>query len=216
MGLSIVQVAVTGYDDNFSYLVYDVASKNAAIVDPCGDLDLILETAQVYELDIVGALVTHTHHDHIDKLDELLRMYRVPVYVHESGVDAIVSSGQIQVVQDGSSISLGDFEILVRHTPGHIDDAVCFYIDAKNAEDDIPKLVTGDTLFVEGCGRTNISGVRALYESLQRLKELPENTLVYTGHDYGSKPVSTIAWEKEHNKYFLAEDFEVFKKIRLG
>ena len=71
---------------------------------------------------------------------------------------------------------------------------------------------------MEGCGRADLSGsdVEELYDSLERIKELPDETEVYPGHDYGSKPVSTLAWEKKHNKYFLCKDFEEFEKLRMN
>ncbi|MDC1205615.1 MBL fold metallo-hydrolase [Candidatus Pacebacteria bacterium] len=216
MGLSIIQVAVGGFDNNFSYIVFDEETRTALIVDPSGNLDLILETVDDNSLNIAGALVTHTHHDHIDKLDELLRSYRIPVHVHEKGISEIVSPTPIFPMRDKETLILGAHQLTVMHTPGHIDDAVCFCIDKNNAEDGMPKVITGDTLFVEGCGRTNTYGVRALYKSLQRLAVLPDSTVVYPGHNYGSKPHSTIAWEKKSNKYFLVEDFIEFKKLRLG
>lgn len=216
MGLSVLQVAVGGFDDNFSYIVYDEATKNAAVVDPSGELELLLEAIDERDLDIVGVLITHTHHDHIEKLDELLRSYTVPVYVHEEGRHSVVSQGPIHSVHEGDTIELGESILRVLYTPGHIDDAVCYFIAAEHAEDGVPKLISGDTLFVEGCGRTNQNDVRALYDSLQQLKKLPDTTLVYPGHDYGSKPHSTLRWEMRHNKYLLAKDFKEFEKIRLG
>ena len=76
----------------------------------------------------------------------------------------------------------------------------------------------GDTLFVGACGRADLEGSNAgdLYESLQKLAKLPGETKVYPGHDYGEKPISTIAWEKEHNKYLLCKTFKEFRTLRLG
>jgi len=216
MGLSVIQVAVGGYDDNFSYIIHDEETKNAIVVDPSGDLNLILETLEESESDLVGVLLTHTHHDHTDKLDELLRSYAVPVYVHENGVERIISQSPIFKMRDRETLTLGSNQLMVMYTPGHIDDAVCFCVDAENATDGVPKVITGDTLFVEGCGRTDKHDVQYLYNSLIRLKALPLETEVYPGHDYGSKKVSTIGWEKEHNKYLRAENFDAFKKLRLG
>lgn len=215
MGLSVIQIVVGGYDKNFSYVVFNPVSKGAAVVDPCGDLGSIYTAVEKEELDITTVLVTHTHFDHIDKLDELLKKYLVPVYVHKNGFEKIVSSGPVRTVEDGDTVKLSGDEIAVIHTPGHIKDAVCFYIDKSYAADGVPKLITGDTLFVEGCGRTDEAHVRELYDSLLRLKSYSDETEVYPGHDYGSKKHSTIGYEKEHNKYFLARDFEEFRQIRL-
>lgn len=215
MGLSVVQVPVGGYDDNFSYIVYDEESRNAAVVDPAGDLDRVLLKVDELDLDLVGVLITHTHHDHFERLDELQRTYAIPVHVHEKGKKRVMSPSPIYSMRDKETLTLGAHQLTVMYTPGHIDDAVCFYIDGKDAEDGIPKVITGDTLFIEGCGRTNSEDVRFLFNSLIRLKALPPETEVYPGHDYGSVPVSTIGDEKKHNKYLLAEDFESFRKMRL-
>lgn len=216
MGLHIEQIAVGGFDNNLSYLIYDVDTKNACVVDPSGDLEKLLNVVEENELDLVGVLLTHTHGDHLDKLDELLRSYAIPVHVHENGKERVVSPSPVYVMRDKETLTLGPCQLTVMYTPGHIDDAVCFFIDAKDAADGVPKVITGDTLFVEGCGKTNKQDIRFLFNSLIRLKALPGETEVYPGHDYGSKPVSTIADEKKNNKYLLAEDFDEFKKLRLA
>lgn len=216
MGLHVEQIAVGGYDKNFSYLIYDEDTRNTCIVDPSGDLEAILQTAEEQELDLVGVLLTHTHTDHFDKLDELLRSYAIPVHVHENGKARIVSQSPVYAMRDKDTLMLGAHQLTVMYTPGHIDDAVCFYIDGKDAADGIPKVITGDTLFVEGCGKTNKENVRFLFNSLIRLKALPSDTVVYPGHDYGTTPTSTIGSEKEQNQYLSTNDFDTFKKLRLG
>lgn len=211
-----MQIAVGGYDKNFSYLIYDEDSNHAVIVDPSGDTDAILSSLEELRLDLVGILVTHTHHDHIDKLDEILQSYSVPVYVHEMGLHKIMSQSPVYKVRNRETLLLGSNQITVLYTPGHSEDSVCFYIDSENSAGGIPKVLSGDTLFVEGCGRTDKNNVQSLYNSLICLKALPDETEVYPGHDYGSKAVSTIGFEKEHNKYMIAKDFDTFKKIRLS
>ena len=121
-------------------------------------------------------------------------------------------------VSDGHTVLVGKLKVEVVHTPGHSDDSVCYFISAQQETDGIPKLLTGDTLFVEGCGRADLlhGSVKDLYSSLERLKKLPDETLIYCGHDYGSKPVSCIAFEKKYNKYFLCKSFEEFKAKRMS
>ena len=217
MSLTITQVAVGGYDDNFSYVVADTRTGVAAIVDPCGDIDEVFAAIEEegYEAHVV--LLTHSHHDHIDKLEEVLDRYpETVVYVHEEAEGKLpVDDAQLVLVAEGEMISIGDGMVEVLHTPGHIADAVCYSIPEEQSADGIPKLLTGDTVFVEGCGRTNREEVEDLYESLQRIKDLPDETELYPGHDYGSQPTSTIEREKEENKYFLAEDLDEFIELRL-
>lgn len=216
MGLVVSQIYVAGHDKNFSYVVYDDETSNAVIVDPNGDLDKILSDVEEKGLDLVGVLLTHTHHDHYDKLDELLRSYAIPVYVHTEGVDQIVSQSPIRPVRDRDTLLLGKQQLTVLYTPGHTVDSVCYVIDKEHAADGVPKVLTGDTLFVEGCGRVGKDDVQYLYNSLIRVKALPNETIVYPGHDYGSSKVSTIEQEKANNRFLLANDFNEFKKLRLG
>ncbi len=216
MGIIVSQIAVGGYDKNFSYVLYDEVTKNAAIVDPCGDLEAILNEVEAHELDVVGVLLTHTHKDHIDKLDELLRQYAIPVHVQTAGVANIFSQSPIYPMRDRETLVLGDSQIMALYTPGHTQDSVCFVIDTANAADDIPKVITGDTLFVGGCGRVAKDDVQYLYNSLIRLKGLPAESEIYPGHDYGQTPTSTLEVEKATNPYLLTSDFEAFKKMRLS
>ena len=214
--LSVVQIAVEGFDDNFSYLIVDGETKQAALVDPCGKIERVFSEVKKQELVLSSVLITHSHLDHLERLDDVIARYSVTVYIHESaqGHIAIPNALASYTKRDGT-IAVGKGDITVLHTPGHIGDAVCYYIPVEQAQDGVPKLITGDTVFVEGCGRTNEAGVKALYDSLQFIKTLPDETEVYPGHDYGSVPISTIGQEKENNKYFRAENFEEFKKIRL-
>jgi hydroxyacylglutathione hydrolase len=215
MGLIVSQIYVAGYDKNFSYVVYDDATNNAVIIDPTGDLEKILQVIETQELSLIAVLLTHTHHDHYDKLDELLQQYGVPVYVHEAGQGKIVSPFAIMPMVDGDELGIGESQLKVLHTPGHSIDAVCFYIDGQNTADGVPKVITGDTLFVNGCGRTTIETVDDLYRSLQRLMTLPDKTVVYAGHDYGTSRVDTIGKQKATNKYLLAKNLTDFKTIRI-
>ncbi len=214
MGIIVTQVAVGGFDSNFSYVLYDSDSKEAFVIDPSGAYQKIVHNVKTHPLLVAGVLLTHTHFDHHDALHSFLALYPgSKVYVHEKGLPRIPES--TDQLQDGDVLTLGTSAIEVLYTPGHIDDAVCYYVSSESAEDGIPKVITGDTLFVEGCGRTDAVGVRALYDSLQRLKALPKETEVYPGHDYGSTPCSTMQYEVAHNKYYQAKRPEDFIALRL-
>jgi len=203
----IEQIAVKGYDDNFSYVVHD--GSVAAVVDPSGDIEKVFACIGEKNLKPVAVFITHSHFDHHDKIKECLVRYPVPVYAHSKAKSSIQADNVIGI-EEGSVIEVGSVSVKVFYTPGHNDDSVCFYIPEEKV------LITGDTLFVEGCGR--VSGERdaeIIYKSLERIKALPDDTQVFPGHDYGSKPSSTIAWEKEHNRFFLAKNLEEFKAERL-
>lgn len=136
--------------------------------------------------------------------------------MHSSGVYAVKKYGLVTPLENEQALTIGTAHIMVMHTPGHIDDAVCFYIEADSASNGAPNLITGDTLFVGGCGRTNSQGVKKLFESLQAIKTLPLETVIYPGHDYGDTPVSTMQHELAHNKYYLVDSFESFSNLRLS
>lgn len=215
----VTQLAVGGFDNNFSYFVSDGANKNIAIVDPAGDMEDLLAEIYANKFQPIGVLLTHSHFDHVEGVDALVRKYKIPVYMHMNARGRVeVPEGLERYVDDGDIINVGKLALEVMHTPGHIDDSVCYFISAKQAVDGISKLITGDTLFVEGCGRADFadSNVQDLYDSLERIKKLPDSTLIYSGHDYGSKPVSDISWERKYNKYFLCKSFKEFKTKRIS
>lgn len=216
--LSVQQFAVGGYDENLSYLISSTDSNEFLFVDPTGDVSDILHAVEHAEGSIVGYVLTHTHFDHYEKLAELLEIAPAPVYVHELGLPAIasVASPHLVSVKEGSEIDLSGRSIEVLYTPGHSEDSMCLYIPPERAADNTPLLITGDTLFVGGCGRTNEMWVEQLYLSLERLKDFPPQTRVYPGHDYGQSHTSTIGEELTRNPYLLADSFETFKARRLG
>lgn len=205
----IEQIAVGGFDKNFAYIIHD--GEFASVVDPSGDVEKILKVIGDKTLTPVSILVTHSHFDHIDGIDALREEYPVPVYMHKNAKGRVsVHDDIINLVDESDVVDVGKISMEVMHTPGHIDDSVCYYIKKENS------LISGDTLFVEGCGRVNSeSDAEILYESLQRLKKFPDDTKVFPGHDYGSKPHSTIKHEKKKNRFFLAKDLDAFKKKRL-
>ncbi len=214
--MRIDQVRVNGYDDNFSYFIGD-NEGNVAVVDP-SDVPLLESIIDQEGLNLKMILLTHSHFDHVEGVKALVQKYGVPVFAHINAKGRLpVADTYCVFVDDNEIIKIGDLHIKAMYTPGHIDDALCFYISKENADDNIPKLLTGDTLFVEGCGRADMpeSNVKDLFKSLSRIKKLPKETHIYAGHDYGSKPVSTLAWEKMHNAYVHCASFEEFRALRL-
>ena len=217
MALVITQFAVGGFDNNFSYLICDEQTKETAYVDPSGQHQLVFDYIREAKLQLTAFLITHTHADHFDKLAVASQISPVPIYVHRAGLAKLPpTKSERRGLNEGSEIQLGKETVSVFHTPGHRADAVCFLVSGNESNGQTPGVITGDTLFVRGCGRTNRADVGQLYQSLQRLKQLPVQTIIYPGHDYGPTKTATLAEELEHNPYLLAEDLATFKKIRLG
>ena len=217
MVLLVHQVDVGGFDNNFSYIIYDQTSETGVVVDPTGDISLILAATQDLHVKIIGIYLTHTHFDHTEGIPIIHeRIGLVPIYVHTLGKKETSEYENIYLLNDHETINIGEHPITVLHTPGHSDDSICYFVNAIDAESGKPKLISGDTLFVGGCGRTNATRVKDLYESLMEIKALPTETVVYPGHDYGSTPTSTIGHEVKTNKYYLAKNFNEFKNLRLS
>ncbi len=215
--LKIQQIAVGGYDRNFSYFVVENETKEVGIVDP-DNVELLIEEIERGGYRPVFILITHSHLDHIRGVDEIAVNYDVPIYIHKNAPEKLVFQREMRRVEDGDLIKLGENEIEVLHTPGHAMDAVCYYIDESFAKDCAPKLITGDTLFVGTVGKASLEGsnVEDFFKSLERIGNLPKDTEIYPGHDYGETPTSTIGFEKSANKYLMCGSVEEFRKLRLG
>lgn len=198
---------------NFAYLIGDEDSREAAIVDPAWEVPNIISIAKKHGLKITKIFITHIDFDHIEGVPALLRETNAPIFIHRIGVPDIKNMGidekDIIAIEEGSLIKIGAIQIKILHTPGHRPSNVCFLIDNK-------KLITGDTLFVEGCGRVDFpnSDIQKQWDSLQRLKKIDDAIEIYPGHDYGSVKHSTIGHEKKHNPFLLCESFEEFLRRR--
>ena len=180
--------------DNFSYIIADDSTKEAAIVDPGFNAEAIVRVVESQGLSAKYVINTHSHADHTADNEALKERYDARIVAYKkSSVKKDVS------VEDGGILRLGRVSIRVIHTPGHTSDSVCLLVDGK--------LLTGDTLFVSECGRTDLpDGSPAdMYHSLfGKLMKLDDDVEVYPGHDYGSGPKSTIGKEKRTN-YTLVE-----------
>src|SRR3989338_8549718 len=192
-GLHIEQILV-GPMANFSYLIVDLATKKTCYVDPGWEVDRLLSVARKKGWRIEKILLTHTHFDHCQALEEAVQKLRVPVYVHSLEKERIDVSGMEYVeIKQEEVIPCGQLKIKALWTPGHTPGEICYLVNKS--------LISGDVLFVGGCGRADLPGSdpKQLGESLRRLGGLSEETRIYPGHDYGSSPTSTIGVEKEKN-----------------
>lgn len=204
------QVQVGGFDNNFSYFIGDEKTREIAVVDPI-NLPLLEEIISKDDLEVVGIMPTHGHFDHTGETKEFQEKTGATVYLHpENPLKAVLPTENVILLSNGYEITIGESVIKAIFTPGHTPDSVCFL--AGN------KLITGDTLFVGGCGRCDLEGGDAdeLYESLFNvIGKLPDNTEIYPGHDYGDQPFSNIRNEKQKNRFYLADSKEKFKRLRL-
>jgi hydroxyacylglutathione hydrolase len=180
--------------DNFSYIIADDSTKEAAIVDPSFNAEAIVHVVESQGLNAEYIINTHHHIDHTADNEDLKKKFQAKIVAYKgSSVKKDVS------VEDGDILRLGQISIRVIHTPGHTSDSICLLVDGK--------LLTGDTLFVGECGRTDMpDGSPAdMYNSLfDKVTKLNDDVEVYPGHDYGPSTKSTIGKEKRTN-YTLVE-----------
>lgn len=202
--LQIVQIHASEMD-NFSYLIYCPETLQGASIDPSMRPELLLEEAAKLSVKLELLLNTHGHQDHIAGNALILEQTGARLAAHPDEVPNPDIS-----LMEGSRLELGNGIIEIMHTPGHTPGSVVF----KTGD----QIITGDTLFVSRCGRADLPGsdVTALYNSLQRLKKLPERTKVYPGHDYGPTVTSTIGWELKNNDFLKCPDLQSFIELRLG
>ena len=187
----IIKQIASGYMDNFSYIVGCENTRQALVIDPGADVEPIVSMAAKENLDIVTIVNTHGHGDHTAGNAKLKSLTGADIIIHERDGDRY--PGADILLSDEKHLRLGDITFDVIHTPGHTPGGICLYARGN--------LFTGDTLFVGDSGRTDLAGGDrpTLGRSIRRLMELPDDTVVWPGHDYGPNPSSTLGWEKRNN-----------------
>jgi len=196
---------------NYVYLVGDRNTHEALVVDPAWEVDSVLKAAEKEGYQVKGALVTHTHFDHVNGLEELLNKTDGTVYINKNEVEFLKGmKANIKPMSGGDHVKIGNVDIALLHTPGHTPGSQCFLVDQN--------LISGDTLFINACGRCDLPGGNAeeMYRSLRTLAELDEKTILYPGHNYGDEPTSTIGNEKRYNPYLQTTNLNAFLKYRMG
>ena len=202
---------------NFVYLIGDPETRECVAVDPAWEIDAILDQIASDDMRLKGVLVTHTHQDHvgghlfghdIPGIADLLAKAAAKIYVHKAEREFLKGFGSDLVkVEGGESLDVGRMKITFVHTPGHTPGSQCFLVDGR--------LISGDTLFIRSCGRTDLPGSDPgeMYTSLtRRLGALPDDTVVFPGHNYGGT-VTTIGDEKRHNPMMRFPSMTEFLRV---
>lgn len=204
---------------NYVYLVGDPATRSLAVIDPAWEIETILDEARRHDMEITHLFVTHFHPDHLGGrmmgievrgAQELLAAgVEAKVHIHKEEAPYVgrvtdLSPSDLQLVEGGSVVNVGQVPVTFIHTPGHTPGSQCFLIGDA--------LVSGDTLFIGSCGRVDLPGSdpKKLYESLQTLGKLPDGTRLFPGHDYSSEKQSTIGEQKRRNPYMRFHDVQEF------
>ena len=202
---------------NFIYLIGDRTTGEAVVIDPAYDPQGIINILEEDEMTLTGVLATHYHPDHvggdmmgfnISGVTDLLNLASVPIHVQNEEaelVDKVTGVGldNLRTHSSGDKISVGSIEIELIHTPGHTPGSQCFLVENR--------LVAGDTLFLDGCGRTDLPGgdPRQMYESLTtRLAKVPDTATLFPGHLYSPKPSQSMGETRQHNYVFAPSTAE--------
>ena len=221
--LYFVQLPV-GEMANLAYLIGSRSAREALLVDPAWSVDALLDRAEADGMRVAGALVTHHHQDHvggeifglsIEGLGRLLARAPVPVHVNEHEADSVrrvtgVAPSDLVRHEAGDEIRIGQVRVRLLHTPGHTPGSQCFLVESESGPE---RLVSGDTLFLNSCGRVDLPGgdPEAMYRSLHGvLKRLPDETVLYPGHLYAPEPSATMGAQKRSNPYLRAASLEQF------
>ncbi|HEB90175.1 MAG TPA: MBL fold metallo-hydrolase [Deltaproteobacteria bacterium] len=208
---------------NLAYLIGSRSKRQALVVDPAWNVRGLLDQAARDGIEIVGALVTHYHQDHvggeifghsIEGLDALLELQPVPIHANKHEVEGLIkvtgiSPGDVVPHESGDRLEIGGVAVRFIHTPGHTPGSQCFLVEEAGRAG---HLVAGDTLFLNGCGRVDLPGSdpRAMYESLEKLKRLPDDTILYPGHLYSPEGSDSLGDQKRTNPYLRAASVDVF------
>jgi glyoxylase-like metal-dependent hydrolase (beta-lactamase superfamily II) len=209
---------------NFAYLIGDRQTGDCVVVDPAYAAGDLVDTLEADGMHLSGVLVTHHHPDHVGGsmmgfelkgLAELLERVSVPVHVNSeealfvSRITGIPMS-DLTAHEHGDKVSIGDIEIELLHTPGHTPGSQCFLLDGR--------LIAGDTLFLEGCGRTDFPGGDSdeIFRSLQKLAQLSGDPTVFPGHWYSAEPSASLSEVKRSNYVYRVSNLEQWRTLMGG
>ena len=195
---------------NFVYAVGDRRTGECVLVDPAYAVKELVDLVGADGMTVTGALATHYHPDHvggsmmghsIEGIAELLEHVDCPVHVQHDEIEWVTKSTNVSAEHlvghdSGDVLTVGGIDISLVHTPGHTPGSQCFFVDDR--------LIAGDTLFLEGCGRTDLPGSDPvkMFESLRRLAEVPDSTILFPGHRYSIASSATMDVVKETNFVF--------------
>lgn len=209
---------------NFSYLIGDRETGDAVVVDPAYAANDLVDVIENDGMRLSGVLVTHHHPDHVGGtmagfslkgLAELLERQSVPVHVNTHEADWVskvtgIAPSELTGHVHGDKVSVGAVQIELLHTPGHTPGSQCFLLDGR--------LVAGDTLFLDGCGRTDFPGgnVDDMFRSLQALAKLPGDPTVFPGHWYSEEPSAPLDEVKRSNYVYRASNLDQWHMLMGG
>lgn len=195
--------------DNFCYVIYSKIKKQAIVIDPSYYAEKAIDFIEFNSLDLFYIILTHHHSDHTASTMDL-KSKHPQAKIIMSKIDGGISRLQIDIEADeASTVTVDEITLTFLLTPGHTPGSICIQVNNE-------ALITGDTLFINDCGRTDLSGgnLQDMFHSLQeKIMKLPDNLIVYPGHNYGNKPFDILGNQKKTNKTLLAKTVEELGRI---
>ena len=209
----ILKQMEVGPMENFVYFIGDKNTNEVVVIDPAWDVPLLLNKAKEEAINIRAALVTHGHFDHTNGVEELLKHLDIPVYINKNEMDFFKfnwGSENVRKVESGETLKIGSIEIQFVHTPGHTPGSQCFLIHNN--------LVSGDTLFINACGRCDLPGgdVNQMFDTIyNKLMKMDDSTIIFPGHNYADKMHDTLANQRKTNPYMQYDNLRAFVGKRM-
>lgn len=218
-----IEQLLLGPMENFVYLIKCPTTRSCMVVDPAWDIDAIVQKLNAEGLNLQGILVSHFHPDHcgghiwghdIEGVAELVNKIPAPIFANRHEIEGLVKitgleKSAFKSCEGGDRVQVGNAEITLLHTPGHTPGSQCFLCHGN--------LVSGDTLFITGCGRVDLPGGNSeqLFDSLKnKIGKLPGSTILYPGHNYDTVKSATLDHVKNHNPYFKMGTLEQWRNMR--
>jgi probable polyketide biosynthesis zinc-dependent hydrolase baeB len=196
---------------NYSYTIVDEENGKAVLIDPAWERNKIVEFLQINGLDLEAILLTHSHYDHVNLVNDLTYIYQCNVYISKIESEFFgYRSPNLNLLNDLDIITVGNIHILAILTPGHTVGSMCYLTNHT--------LFTGDTIFNEGCGMCFGQGAdpKSMFQTIQRLKsEIPDSVMVYAGHCFSREVGELFGFLKQNNVYFLIENEKEFIDFRM-
>lgn len=211
MQKAIIHALELGPMKNLIYLIEDPSSQRCAVVDPAWEVEKITALAQSRGLNISDILLTHSHDDHINGINGILADYDAQLHLLSAEAKFWGRTDLAATLHHGGArLSLGETEIKLLHTPGHTPGSACFQVHDE--------LLTGDTLFVFGCGRCDMHGgdPEVMFDTLHKIRrQLPANTRIRPGHNYAVKASCTLHEQQQGNPFMHFSAQQDFVKFRM-
>lgn len=196
---------------NYCYLVQDPATKEAFLVDPAWEKEKIEFQINECLAKVKAILLTHHHLDHVNLAEYFARKYEIPVFLSKREKEEyLFKCYNLETLDNSNAKKIGSLTFIPLLTSGHTSGSLCYWIDQL--------LLTGDTLFSEGCGMCTGQGAdpNNMFESLMHLKKIiPPDTRIYPGHSYGVEPGQPFSFMLKYNIYLSFEKREDFIKFRM-